>query len=81
VRSLDAAGISSGWKAADSLAFASGKVEGRLSFSIGDLVGGMPDGSWTVYVGCYDAAGNFGSGLDFFGVGARYPRITIPTLP
>ncbi len=78
VRSLDAAGISSGWKAADSLAFASGKVEGRLSFSIGDLVGGMPDGSWTVYVGCYDAAGNFGSGLDFFGVGARYPRITYP---
>ena len=78
VRSLNAAGVSSGWKNADSLTFASGTVERRLPFSIDDLVRGMPDGSWTVYIGCYDAAGNFGSGLDFFGVGARYPRITYP---
>ena len=78
VRSLNAAGVSSGWKIADSLTFALGTVERRLPFSIGDLVQGMPNGSWTVYIGCYDAAGNFGSGLDFFGVGARYPRITYP---
>ena len=78
VRSLNAAGVSSGWKNADSLTFASGTVKRRLPFSIDDLVRGMPDGSWTVYIGCYDAAGNFGSGLDFFGVGARYPRITYP---
>ena len=79
VRSLDAAGTITGWKLADTLAFASGVTEGKLSFSIDDLVRGMPNGSWTVYVGCYDAAGNFGSGLDIFGVGARYPRITYPT--
>ena len=78
MRSLDAAGVSSGWKDAGTLAFAPGAVKGRLDFSIGDLVGGMPDGSWTVYIGCYDAAGNFSTGLDFFGVGARYPRITYP---
>ena len=78
LRSLDAAGVSSGWKDAGTLAFAPGAVKGRLDFSIGDLVGGMPDGSWTVYIGCYDAAGNFSTGLDFFGVGARYPRITYP---
>ena len=78
VRSLNAAGVSSGWKNADSLTFASETVKRRLPFSIDDLVRGMPDGSWTVYIGCYDAAGNFGSGLDFFGVGARYPRITYP---
>ena len=78
VRSLNAAGVSSGWKNADSLTFASGTVKRRLPFFIDDLVRGMPDGSWTVYIGCYDAAGNFGSGLDFFGVGARYPRITYP---
>jgi hypothetical protein len=79
VRSLDAAGTITGWKPADTLAFVTGVTEGKLSFSIDDLVRGMPNGSWTVYIGCYDAAGNFGSGLDFFGMGARYPRITYPT--
>lgn len=36
-------------------------------------------GKWFVYVGCFDAAGNYGAGVDFFGMGERYPQIGFPT--
>lgn len=36
----------------------------------------LPDGVWTVFLRCYDAAGNWGENSDFFGMGARYPRFT-----
>ena len=77
-RKLDVPGISTGWHSADSLTFTSGATQKMLHFSITDLAQGQPDGNWTVYLGCYDAAGNFGTGLSFFGMGARYPRITFP---
>jgi len=77
-RKLDVPGISTGWHSADSLTFTSGATQKMLHFSITDLAQGQPDGNWTVYLGCYDVAGNFGTGLSFFGMGARYPRITFP---
>ena len=77
-RRLDGPDTSSGWKPADSLLFASGAMQNTLHFDIKDLAQGLPDGNWTVHLGCYDAAGNFGTGLSFFGMGARYPRITYP---
>ena len=77
-RRLDVPGISTGWHSADSLTFTSGATQKMLHFSITDLAQGQPDGNWTVYLGCYDAVGNFGTGLSFFGMGARFPRITFP---
>ena len=77
-RKLDVLGISTGWKPADSLTFTSGATQKKLHFGIKDLAQGKPDGNWTVHLGCYDAAGNFGTGLSFFGMGARFPRITFP---
>ena len=43
-----------------------------------DWARGRADGQWFLHVHCYDAAGNPGYGMDYFGVGARYPRITYP---
>ena len=77
-RRLDVPGISTGWHSADSLTFTSGATQKKLHFGIKDLAQGKPDGNWTVHLGCYDAAGNFGTGLSFFGMGARFPRITYP---
>ena len=54
--------------------------ERTLEFDFDKLTDGLllPDGNWTVYLRCYDAAGNFGENIDFFGMGARYPQITSP---
>lgn len=54
--------------------------EKALEFDFDKLTEGLilPDGTWTVYLRCYDAAGNFGENMDFFGMGARYPQITSP---
>lgn len=54
--------------------------EKKLEFDFDKLTDGflLPDGNWTVYLRCYDAAGNFGENIDFFGMGARYPQITSP---
>lgn len=78
---IDVAGISTEWT------FLGTETESALSgeekifpFEIAGLVGGkrLPDGMWTVYLRCYDAAGNFGKSSDFFGMGAQYPQITNP---
>ena len=41
----------------------------RFSRPLKDWAIGRADGRWHVYVACYDAAGNAGSGVDFFEVG------------
>ncbi len=41
----------------------------RFSIPLKDWAIGRADGRWHVYVACYDAAGNAGSGVDFFEVG------------
>ncbi|WP_407441704.1 hypothetical protein, partial [Fibrobacter sp.] len=76
-RFLDAAGDTSGWSFVDSIPFVNGG-EKHLQFSIADLAKGKSNGAWVVYAKCYDVAGNVGSASDFFGMGARYPRITFP---
>lgn len=43
-----------------------------------DWAHGRADGQWFLHARCYDDAGNPGYGMDYFGVGARYPRITYP---
>ncbi|MBO7061883.1 MAG: hypothetical protein J6W54_12435 [Fibrobacter sp.] len=43
-----------------------------------DWAHGRADGRWFLHAHCYDAAGNPGYGMDYFGVGARYPHITYP---
>ncbi|MCQ2099429.1 MAG: hypothetical protein MJZ10_03860 [Fibrobacter sp.] len=74
---LNAGAFSSGWQDADTLIFTD-KGPRTINFDIKSLATGFPEGSWTAYLGCYDAAGNFDSGLDFFNMGAMYPRITFP---
>ena len=49
-----------------------------FEFSVVDRVANFPDGLWTVRLGCFDGAGNYGEAVDFFGMGRRYPRITFP---
>ena len=49
-----------------------------FSIPVADWAAGRADGSWMLHARCYDAAGNAGYGMDYFGVGARYPRITYP---
>ncbi len=49
-----------------------------FEFSLGENVLNLPFGIWTVRVGCFDAVGNYGEQVDFFGMGRRYPRITFP---
>ena len=45
---------------------------------VSDWALGRADGRWFLHAHCYDAAGNPGYGMDYFGVGARYPHITYP---
>ncbi len=61
------------------------KTDGKLSnekwtlsidFSKWQSTAQLPDGVWTLFLRCYDAAGNWGENSDFFGMGARYPRFT-----
>lgn len=48
-----------------------------------DIKGAVPevnDGYWYVYFGCFDDAGNFGKNMNYMGMGARYPEITLPEI-
>lgn len=47
-------------------------------FDIRSALSDTSHGSWNVYFGCYDAAGNFGKNMNRLGMGARYPEITYP---
>lgn len=47
-------------------------------FDISGHVTGLPNGLWSVRVGCFDAVGNYGENVGFFGMGVRYPQITFP---
>ena len=49
-----------------------------FAIPVTDWAHGRAEGQWFLHVHCYDAAGNPGYGMDYFGVGARYPRITYP---
>jgi len=49
-----------------------------FAIPVTDWAPGRADGQWYLHTHCYDAAGNPGYGMDYFGVGARYPRITYP---
>ncbi len=49
-----------------------------FAIPVTDWARGRADGQWYLHAHCYDAAGNPGYGMDYFGVGARYPRITYP---
>ena len=49
-----------------------------FAIPVTDWAPGRADGQWYLHAHCYDAAGNPGYGMDYFGVGARYPRITYP---
>ena len=55
-----------------------GSAASLFEFSILDKVDGLPNGLWTISLGCFDKAGNYGELSDFFGMGRRYPRITFP---
>ncbi|WP_407442804.1 LamG-like jellyroll fold domain-containing protein [Fibrobacter sp.] len=55
-----------------------GKDKVPLEFSIMDKAGGLLNGRWSIRLGCYDAVGNYGENVNFFGVGKRYPRFTYP---
>lgn len=72
-------GESSGWFAAGSeILSKSGKANVPFEFDIQEKTATLPNGLWTVKLGCFDAAGNYGERSDFFGMGRRYPRITFP---
>ena len=49
-----------------------------FAIPVTDWARGRADGQWYLHAHCYDDAGNPGYGMDYFGVGARYPRITYP---
>ena len=49
-----------------------------FTIPVTDWARGRANGQWFLHTRCYDAAGNAGYGMDYFGVGARYPRITYP---
>jgi hypothetical protein len=55
-----------------------GSATSLFEFSILDKVDRLPNGLWTISLGCFDKAGNYGELSDFFGMGRRYPRITFP---
>lgn len=55
-----------------------GSAESLFEFSIADKVDSLSNGLWTINLGCFDKAGNYGELSDFFGMGKRYPRITFP---
>lgn len=54
--------------------------EVSLSYALRNVVADsdLPNGTWFVHMRCYDAAGNVGENVDYFGMGARYPQITNP---
>lgn len=72
-------GESSGWFATGpEILSKNGKANVPFEFDIQEKSAALPNGLWTVKLGCFDAAGNYGERSDFFGMGRRYPRITFP---
>lgn len=72
-------GVSTGWFSVGTETESQKGAEHRpFAFSLGEKVLDFPDGLWTIRLGCFDAVGNYGEQVDFFGMGRRYPRITFP---
>ena len=55
-----------------------GDAQARLDYSMKKVGATITKGRYAVYVGCFDAAGNFSQKADVFGVGNRYPVLTYP---
>ena len=49
-----------------------------FEFKLSEYVKYISKGLLTIRFGCFDAVGNYGENVNFFGVGKRYPRITYP---
>ena len=76
---LNAAGNVSRWVGVDANDGGHAAVEKEYNFSIKDLASSNKRGTWTVYLRCYDAVGNYVEKMvDFFDMGARSPEIIFP---
>ena len=66
------------WKETDLETDSKTKENVNTIFSVKNSIDDTTHGFWYVYFGCFDDAGNFGSNMNFIGVGNRYPEITYP---
>lgn len=78
---VNSAGIGTGWVFVGTETNSKSSIEEEsISYALAEVIGdnSLPNGNWFVHMRCYDAAGNAGENVDFFGMGARYPQITSP---
>lgn len=78
---LNMSGMKTAWMSAGTETMSKELKNDLFAFNLKSMIPEVvtADGKWLVYVGCYDAVGNYGQGVDFFGMGKRYPQITFPT--
>ena len=72
---VNSAGIGTEWVFVGTETNSKSSIEEEsISYALAEVIGdnSLPNGTWFVHMRCYDAAGNAGENVDFFGMGARY---------
>lgn len=75
---LDAAGYNTKWSRVNALEGETVATNKKYVFSVKDIAPTGKQGTWSVYLKCYDAAGNSALNTDFFDMGVRSPKIIYP---